>query len=219
MNQEIQSMIAEFEVMDHIKKTLTSWLKEETDSGKNCFDTGSCGDVSDIIKDLAETKKACYEALYYKTVIEAMNEGIEPEYGEGSYGYNHRHMANGEFASAGKGHYVRGYKPGPYMNQMPYVDAYMNDPRFEERMGYNGKSGDVNTSRDGEIYDNYQNAKRHYQKSKSTKDKTKMEEHCMKYMENTLSNLRSMWEDVDPMLKARMKKDFEEEMTEILEGV
>lgn len=232
MSHEMQAMIANMEDMEHIKKTLTSWLKEEVDHGKECFDTKSCGDVSDIIKDMAEATKECYEACYYKTVIEAMKEGGDPSYGEGSYGYNHRHMGNGEFASAGKGHLVRGYNPGPYMDQMPYIDAYIHDPNFEDHMrnantmnmmGYNPNSGGeknrMGNSMNGEIYDNYRNARRHYQNSKSTEDKSKMEEHYMTYMENTLKNLRAMWEEADPSLKAKVKRDFGEEMVGILESM
>lgn len=250
MNQEMQAMIAEMEDIKHIKKTLTSWLKEETNIGKECFDTKSCGEVSDIIKDMAEATKYCYEACYYKTVVEAMSEGVES-----SYGYNHWHKDNGDFASRGRGRYISGFTHGPYMDQEPYIDAYMNDPDFRSNMmGYSsssnsgggrssrgGNSGgrsnsssnsssnngnssmgydsrnSMGGSRDGEIYDSYRDAKRHYQSSNSSKDKAKMEEHCMKYMENTLNNLRSMWKDADPMLKARVKKDFGEDMAEMLE--
>ena len=235
MSHEIQAMLAEMEDMECIKKTLLSWLKEEVEHGKECFDTNSCGAVSDIIKDMAEAKKECYEAYYYKTVIEAMSKGRSSSYGEGSYGYNHRHMDNGEFASSGRGHIVRGYNHGPYMDQMPYIDAYVHDPNFEENMwdgnnmsmGYNPNTGTPNNSgggnnrmgnsRNGEIYDNYRNAKRYYQSSKSSEDKAKMEEHCMKYMDSTLKNLKSMWKEADPSLKAKIKKDFGEDMAEILE--
>lgn len=245
MDYELQAKMAELEEMEGIKKTLISWLKEETNNGKECFDTKSCGDVSDIIKDIAQATKDCYEAHYYKTVIEAMNEGGEPSYGEGPYGYNHRHMSNGRFASAGRGHYVRGYNPGPYMDQMPYIDAYMHDPEFMERMqggnmnmGYNNSNGSGNSgnsgrsgggnqgggrgnmgySRDGEAYENYRNARRHYQDSKSFRDKSTMEENCMSYMDNTIKNLKSIWEEADPSLKEKLRKDFGEELVGIMES-
>lgn len=219
MNCEMQTMVTEMEDMECIKKTLISWLKEEVSYGKEQFDTVSCGATSDIIKDMAEATKECYEALYYKTVIEAMSEGREPSYGGGSYGYNHRHMANGQFADSGKGHYVRGYNRGPYMDQMPYIDAYIDDPDFEKRMRDHStmNMGYRPTSRDGEIYDNYHTAKRHYQDSKSTKDKETMEEHGIKYMEHTLGNLKSMWKEADPALKSKMKRDFGDEIAVVLE--
>ena len=221
MNHEMHNMISEMECMEDIKKTLTSWLKEEVSNGKEYFDTQTCGAVSDIIKDMAETTKECYEACYYKTVIEAMSEDREPV-----YGYNHMHLNNGQFASSGKGHYVRGYHPGPYMNQMPYIDAYMHDPDFEKHMGGKGHSAmgydhesRIGNSKDGDIYDNYRNAKRHYQDSKSTKDKETMDEHGMMYMEHTLGNLKTMWKEADPVLKSKMKRDFGDEIAVVLEHV
>lgn len=221
MHHEIEEMMNEMCDLKEIKKTLISWLKEEVNQGKECFDTKTCGDVMDMIKDAAETTKECYEALYYKTVIEAMNEGGEPAYGDGSYGYNHRHTSNGQFASSGRGHYVSGYNRGPYMDQDAYIDGYLHDPNFKNRMrsqsmGY--EYGDrVGTSRDGEMYDRYQMAKRHYQDSKSVADKEEMEEHCMKYMDHTIKHLKAMWDDADPMLKKKLKEDFGEEMIEVLE--
>ena len=220
MSHEMHNLIDGMDDMEYIKKTLVSWLKEEVGHGKECFDTKSCGAVSDIIKDIAETIKECYETCYYKTVIEAMSEGEEP-----AYGYTPNRNAIGQFTSRGKS--VRGYMP--YLDQMTYTDAYMHDPEFKDHMGNHNtmKMGYTPThdnsdnysrnSKDGEIYDNYYNAKRHYQNSRSAENKEKMEEHCMMYMDNSLKNLKSMWKDADPMLKAKMKKDLKEEISEILE--
>lgn len=218
----IEEMKAEMADLKEIKKTLTSWLKEEVNHGKECFDTKTCGDVSDIIKDAAETMKECYEAMYYMTVIEAMESGKEPTYGgENVYGYNHRHMANGEFAKAGKGHAVSGYMP--YVDQDPYIDAYLHDPNFKNRMenGSMGYHDGSTTSRSeyGELYDNYRTARRHYQSSNSKVDKEEMDQHCMNYMSHTINHLKAMWEDADPMLKKRLKEDFGEEMVKILDAM
>lgn len=218
----MEEMMAEMNDLKEIKKTLTSWLKEEVNQGKECFDTKTCGDVSDMIKDAAETMKECYEAMYYKTVIEAMESRREPAYGgEDVYGYNNRHMANGKFAKAGRGHMVSGYEP--YIDQEPYIDAYLHDPTFQNRikhgsMGYND-GGRTGRSEYGEIYDNYRTARRHYQDSNSKEDKEEMDQHCMKYMNHTMKHLKSMWEDADPMLKKRLKEDFGEEMVRILDAM
>ena len=193
--------------MECIMKTLTSYMNAEVSAGKNEFDTKSAGETSDMIKDVAEAMKECYEACYYKTVAEAMKEGGSP-----AYGYNHWHMSNGEFASRGNGHYVRGYNEMPYMDQQPYVDAYLHDPDFKKNMMTHG------ASRDGELYDNYHNAKRHYHDSRSLKDRDNMETHCMAYMDKTLKNMRSIWEEADPSLKTKMKKDFGDDIAEFLEG-
>ena len=220
MHPEIEEMMAEMTDLKDIKKTLTSWLKEEVSHGKECFDTKSCGDVMDMIKDITETSKECYEAMYYKTVIEAMETGRGPAYGgEDVYGYNHRHTSNGQFAKTGRGHMVSGY--APYMDQEPYINAYMHDPNFEKRMrngsmGYD--DGDrMRESEYGKVYDNYRMARRHYQDSKSQVDKEEMDQHCMNYMTHTVKHLKAMWDDADPMLKKRLKEDFGDEMVKLLD--
>lgn len=222
MYSEIEEMMAEMSDLKEIKKTLTSWLKQEVSTGKDCFDVHSSGAVSDIIKDTAETIKECYEAIYYKTVIEAMESGKEPSYGgEDVYGYNHRHMANGEFAKSGRGHVVRGYTP--YVDQEPYIDAYLHDPNFQHRMGNSSmgyNDGDrMNRSEYGEMYDNYRTARRHYQDSKSQVDKDEMDRHCTNYMAHTVKHLKAMWADADPMLKKKLKEDLGEGMVKVLEAM
>lgn len=196
--REIEEMISEMSDIKEIKKTLISWLKEEVHCGKDKFDVCSSGAVTDMIKDLAETSKECYESLYYKTVIEAMNEGED----EDVYGYNHRHMGNGQFAKSGRGHVVSGYKP--YVDQEPYIDAYLHDPN---------KKGHT----DGDMFDNYMKARRHYHDTKSPEAKDEMETHSMMYMQDTLRNLKAMWNDADPMLKKKMKEDFGEDIERVLE--
>lgn len=219
---DMEEVMAEMAELKEIKKTLTSWLREEVNHGKECFDTKTCGDVSDIIKDAAETVKECYEAMYYKTVIEAMEAGKEPTYGgEEIYGYNSRHMANGKFAKAGRGHVVSGYMP--YVDEEPYINAYLHDPTFQNRMrndsmGYNNE-GRMDRSEHGEIYDKYRTARRHYQDTNSKADKDEMDKQCMNYMNHTVKHLKAMWADADPMLKKRLKEDFGDEMIKILEAM
>lgn len=227
MTHEIEEMMSEMSDIKEIKKTLISWLKGEVNDGKERFDTSSCGDVSDIIKDMAETTKACYEALYYKTVVEAMNSGERPSYGEDEvYGYNHRHTKSGKFASTGKGHPVYGYRP--FVDHEPYIDGYLHDPNYEHRirtlsmdpMGYN--PSDIrhdmsNRSKHGETYDNYRRAMRNYHETRSQADKEEMDAHHMMYMEDTINNLCAMWKEADPMLKKKMKEDFGEEIAEVLD--
>lgn len=226
----LEQMKSELNDVKEIKKTLISWLKEETNGGKDCFHTESAGAVSDIIKDMAETCKECAEALYYETVVEAMlSKDREPEYGEEEvYGYNHRHMANGQFANVGRGHRVRGYKP--YLDQEPYVDGYIHDPNFEHEMrkhrssmGYDEQwdhrsgSEKMGNSRHGETFDNYRRARRNYHDSKSLEDKKEMDTYHMMWMHDTLKNAKAMWDEADPMLKKKMKEDFGEEIAEVLE--
>lgn len=213
---EINEMMAELNDIKEIKKTLTSWLKEEVNAGKDCIHLESAGATSDMIKDLAEATKECLEAMYYKTVIEAMNSHKDESYDDEEVrGYNHRHLGNGELARAGHGHMVRGYRP--YVDQEPYLDAYLHDPTFEHRMKEGHGNAGYNRSRHGEIYDNYQKAKMGYQESKSPTDKEAMNTHHMMYMHDTLKNMKRMWDDADPMLKKQIKEDFGEEVAEVLE--
>lgn len=219
MDHEV--MMSELSDIEMIKKLLISWLKEETNCGKEAFDVHSCGAVSDIIKDMAETAKECYEAMYYKTVVEAMLAGERPTYGgEEVYGYNHRHMGNGQFAKTGKGHMVSGYTP--YVDQQPYIDAYVHDPNFKNRMngsmGYPDK-GQMTQSEYSNVYDRYREARRHYQDSNSQADKEEMDQHCMDYMKHTIKTLKAMWEDADPMLKRKLREDFGEEMVKVLDAM
>lgn len=198
MRYEMEEMID----LKEIKKTLTSWIKEEVSHGKECFDTKSCGETIDMIKDIAETMKECYEAEYYRTMIEAIGSN-----NESAYDYNHRHTMNGRFAKSGRGHMVSGYTP--LTDQEPYIDAYMHDPDLKRN----------DKSEYGEIYDNYRTAKRHYQVSKSQADKEEMDQHCMSYMEHTLNHLKTMWDDADPMLKKKLKEDFGDEIIKVLEAM
>lgn len=110
--------------ISEMKSTLVSYLKSQLDGKLAEVDTEEAGKVADIIKDLADAEKNCYEACYYKTVIDAMEEGKVPEYE--NFGYTPRRNSRGQFMSS-----RMGYKP--YMDQEPYVDNYINNRRM---MGY-----------------------------------------------------------------------------------
>lgn len=85
-------------------------------------DTKELGEVADMIKDLADAEKNCYEACYYKTVIEAMEDGKEDR-----YGYS---MPRTNYRMSGSGH--MGYKP--MIDQEPYINGYLHDPNFKDNM-------------------------------------------------------------------------------------
>lgn len=63
-----------------LKTELVDCLKSEFAKGLSCIDTKEAGEVTDMIKDLAETERNCYEACYYKSIVEAMEDA--------RYGYN-----------------------------------------------------------------------------------------------------------------------------------
>lgn len=100
--------------MHRIKK-MKEKLIEEAQNRMQAMDGGSIeqmGQIVDMIKDLSEAEKACLEAEYYDTVIDAMD-------GDGRYGYDDR---------GGSG------------DRQGYRESYMMDDR-NDRMGYRDSKG------------------------------------------------------------------------------
>ena len=56
-----------------IKDKLLDEIKKDVDSGN--VNIGELGLMADVIKDLAEAEHHCWEACYYKSVVEAMEQG------------------------------------------------------------------------------------------------------------------------------------------------
>lgn len=113
------------------KKSIFDKTKAWYESGSNNVDTKEFGDTIDAVKDLAEIEKLCWEACYFRAVVEAM-EKAEKEEGEDDgddrYGYNHnRYPSSGRFAS--KGH-------GKFMGYVPMMEPEMWARRAMERFGY-----------------------------------------------------------------------------------
>lgn len=197
-------------------ETLKCWLEAELAKGMSSVNTKEAGEVTDMIKDLEEACSKHYEACYYKLVAMAMMDHNNPE--NESMGYNHRHMANGQFASSGRGHVVGFHHNKPYVDQGPYIDAYLHDPDFERNMSmgyedtirgnYGGRQDSRSSSRYGRAYDDYQNAKRGYTESRSMKDKERMNSSAMEHVRDVETVLREMWKDGDPMLKREMKESL-----------
>ena len=100
--------------MHRIKKMKEKLIEEAQNRMQN-MDGGSIeqmGQIVDMIKDLSEAEKACLEAEYYDTVIDAMD-------GDDRYGYDDR---------SGSG------------NRQGYRESYMMDDR-NDRMGYRDSKG------------------------------------------------------------------------------
>lgn len=97
---------------DKIKDTkdrLVDALNGQVANGIESLDADEAGKVTDMIKDLAEAEKECWEACYYKSIVEAMDkESKESE----RMGYDAWRYANGEYAPKGRG--TRGYTPVYY---------------------------------------------------------------------------------------------------------
>lgn len=204
-----ETMKTDLECLSELKHEYLRMIKEETAKGCLNINTTEMGEVVDIVKDFAETERNCLEAMYYKTVTEAMEaKDYDPMEPAERLGYNNYHYNNGRFAMKNTGHSV-GYRP--YLDQEPYVDEYLNNPNFKEnmRMGYPMNDMSImynNSSRYGRVYDGYRNAKRHYTEHKSNSDKMEMEKYSKEYLEDTIDALKEMWADGDPEHRKRIKE-------------
>lgn len=188
----INDISAKLEPIKSAKEDLVMAFRSQIAKGIDCIDAKEAGEVTDMIKDLAETEKLCYEACYYKTVIEAMEEvDDEPMYDDNMsagytrtmprmrMGYNNRRMSNGQYASRGRGH-VSGYNR-PYVDQEPYIDNYLNDPNFKRNMRY-GYS-----------------------------DNESMEE----TVDHSVETIKDIWQDARPELRKKMKEDLQKLVSEM----
>ena len=193
------------------------------------------GEMVDMVKDLCEAEEKLWKACYYKTVVKAMKEHEEEE--EKRYddlkmmmapmGYNTRRYASGRYAPSGKGH-ISGYVP--HMAMDPYINSMMHDPDFEEmlrdgRFGYS--SGDnrggretmsnmPSTSRNGMMYDQWDNARRHYHETGKESDKREMDQHAMDHVDNAIDTFREIWKTADPALKKEMKGEISKLASEMV---
>lgn len=119
------------------KEKLVDALKGKVAMGIEELDAQEVGEVTDMIKDLAEAEKECWEAAYYKSIVEAMEKA---EDGEGRMGYDDWRYASGRFAPTGRGT-RSGYMPPYYGDDvMGYTDTdgRTADGRMSARMGYEG---------------------------------------------------------------------------------
>lgn len=217
---------AEHKVKDicEMKETLTCLVKTELAKGATTCDTEELGKAVDMIKDLAEAEKCCYEAYYYKAVTKAMEEYGDEDEWDGRMGYNSRRYASGRYAPAGRGH-MSGYttrQPWPkYMDSMDEMapmgyregqNSYNSTSggRYDnDRMGFpmDGRS-EENDTRYGQAYNQYQNARRHYTVTNSKEDKEEMDRHANEHVMDTMATLREIYKVSDPELKKRIKSDL-----------
>lgn len=208
--------------LTEVKETLVDWLKSECCKGAQNVDAQEMGEVTDMIKDLAEAEHHCMKACYYKKIIEAMDEYEEDE--DGRMGYNHRRYSSGRYAPSGRGH-VSGYIPQMMHHEM--MDGMIDEHPEYARMGYTGggrrdMNPDGNTSmgyptdeRWGKAYRDFQNAKRHYTTTNSPADKAAMETHMNEHMADTMASIREIWKSADPANKKRLKADLSSLMSEM----
>ena len=151
-----------------------------------------------MVKDLAEAEKACQEACYYESVVDAMDNADMFE-DNPRMGYNRKRNRLGQY-SDGRGmdgdsgsNQRMGYIPDmnrPYKRMMDEIDWDEDEPAY------------------GKSFNRFRKAKRHYTKTHSEEDKQKMKDASNAHMMETMATLREIWDDADPDLRKRMKTDL-----------
>lgn len=110
------------QVLEYMKKDLEKY-------GPDKMDVAEIGKLADIVKDLAEAEKACWEAEYYRSVTEAM--------GNGTYGYDGmmHNQPNGRYGYRDSmGRYARrGYNSYGYHETLDSLRGEMESASPEER--------------------------------------------------------------------------------------
>jgi len=208
------------EALCNIQNTLIENLSAQIHGDICNVDTHEAYEIVDIIKDISETKKYCMEAAYYKKVVDAMDD-VDP-----AYGYNANRYASGRYAPKGHGNYTgrMGYRP--FMDQEPYIDAYLHDPNFHDKMkrsdmnyGYNEHdlNRDVHhmSDRYGKSFNDYREAKRHYTASHSAEDMNEMNVKANEHLADTIATMREIWSNADTTQKKRMKTDLQALLNEM----
>lgn len=231
---------ASYKSICEAKKHLIEEVISQLNKGVEQVNANELGEVTDMIKDLAEAEKLVKEACYYESIVEAMDEASDDS--SGRYGYRKRVMPY-----------------PPILGDAPYIDDYLQDMDPYEgahmRMGYPKRStsnssrsnrGNTTRSRDsmgrytsgrsgydkpdydryddddmdwdpryGQAYNDYKLAQRHYTESHTQADKDTMNKKANEHIADTVNTIRDMWKDADPALRKRMKSDFSSLLNEM----
>ena len=197
----------DIKMMHEMIEKLTECAKHEVDKGVELVDTKEMGEVTDIIKDLSE-------AMYYRTLVEAMKEA---EYGEdydymGAYDEHERKGYRGQPRNS-KGQFMsrRGYE-SRMMPDMDYDEIErMRDYDRESGKMYYGGSGSMGGSQEsirnynGSNYSSgnqqtsrSENARRGYEESKMMQDGSP--ESKKKAMESLENYMKELGEDMSELI-------------------
>jgi hypothetical protein len=195
---------------------LAECAEKQFDNGIESVDTAEMGQVTDMLKDLAE-------AMYYRTLTKAM-EDSDPEeimemferYGDGGRRYyDHYRYADGRFAPKGRGTYRRGYDEPPYYHMTPEMyrsmENYRDIDRRDGRMYYTEPSMNSGVHTESR----YDMAKRNYTESKelhrgnTPEDKEQKMKELEKYLREIGSDIAELISDASTeeknLLKNRMQ--------------
>ena len=174
---------------DMIEK-LSECAKCEIDKGIENIDPCEMGQVTDMMKDLAE-------AMYYRTLMKAMEESSADEtmemferFGDDRRFYDNYRYADGRFAPKGRGT-RRGYDEPPYFHMTPEMYRGMEHDRDIDRNYGRMYYTEPATSGMNMTESGYDKAKRHYTETKEMHKANTAEdkEHKMKSLENYMKEL------------------------------
>ena len=195
---------------------LAECAEKQFDNGIESVDTAEMGQVTDMMKDLAE-------AMYYRTLTKAMDDSDPEEimemferYGDGGRRYyDHYRYADGRFAPKGRGSYRRGYDEPPYYHKTPEMyrsmENYRDMDRRDGRMYYSEPSMNSGVHTESR----YDMAKRNYTESKelhrsnTPEDKEQKMKELEKYLREIGSDIAELISDASTeeknLLKNRMQ--------------
>lgn len=195
---------------------LAECAEKQFDNGIESVDTAEMGQVTDMLKDLAE-------AMYYRTLTKTMDDSDPEEimemferYGDGGRRYyDHYRYADGRFAPKGRGTYRRGYDEPPYYHMTPEMyrsmENYRDMDRRDGRMYYSEPSMNSGVHTESR----YDMAKRNYTESKelhrgnTPEDKEQKMKELEKYLREIGSDIAELISDASTeeknLLKNRMQ--------------
>jgi len=206
-----------------LKEELISYAMEH----KDCLDIPAYGQVIDMIKDLYEAEKYCFEACYFKTATEELRQ--EEMDIPGRHGYDHWRTSSGRFAKKGTGHYSAGYPRLPMIpNDMRHDDIYgypMDSRDYDgktegdDRSGYPrrnmvGRYGYPMDEMKSKTYNEWNDARRHYHDTADPTSKKEMDEHAMKHAKEVVETSRDIYKEASPEMRMKLKNEFQKMMAD-----
>lgn len=191
---------------DMIEK-LSECAKCEIDKGIENIDPCEMGQVTDMMKDLAE-------AMYYRTLMKAMEESSADEtmemfdrFDDGRRFYDNYRYANGRFAPKGRGT-RRGYEEPPYWHMTPEMYREMEHDRDMDRLSGRMYYTEPKMSSDSGMRDRREGksgmSRRSYMESKelhkgnTPEDKDAKMRDLEKYMKELSEDMAELISDMTP---------------------
>lgn len=213
MHEKIQKMMCDLKEIDCAKETLTKWLNMDLQCGFENFHSECAGDVADMIKDLSEAGEKCVKRMYYEGLLmELLEDGGDSAIdSDGIYGYDHWCYASGRYAPKGRGTYHRSaYTPTVVDSRVPDM---MNDEilrmhyqRYDQADPMRGSRGmGGSSSRYGDSYDRYLDAKRNYHETQKPEDHKMMMERIKHTAGDFVMAFKEMYKDADPSAREELK--------------